>query len=88
MMLPPVQLVQPEREKAGVHPHASIKLAKSLNKSKYGSESYTPNRSQGGLGYSRLLQTLNLLLIRTGEWTDKLGSAKWQIYTMQLSGLA
>lgn len=53
---------------------------KSLGKSKHEFEVYTPNRSQGGWGYSGLLLTLRQSVpIRTGVWTDELSSAKGQV---------
>lgn len=67
---------------------ATIKLNKSLGKSQHASEVYTPNRLQGVMGTLRnAAASPESIPIRTGDWTDKLGYAKGQVYTKQLSGL-
>lgn len=72
-------------QKAGFHSYASVKLTKTLDKSKHESKVTHLEikfRSQGGCGHSGLLLTLTQSVpIRTGDWADKLSSAKGQVYT-------
>ena len=78
----------PIEQKAGFHSYATIKLDKSLGKSQHASEVYTPNRLLGVWGHSGMLLPLTKSIpIRIGDSTDKLGYAKGQVYTKQLSGL-